>query len=80
MEFYLIDNRQDFRSLLASFNQLLQVLELVVTDANAFRIALFMELDNLVPSFTNTTADQTRSVYKVQIDVLQVELLERLCD
>jgi hypothetical protein len=63
MQLNLVDHRKYSRGFFASFEEFLHIIECIVGYTNASGISLFMQVDNLIPSFADATGDESGSVY-----------------
>ena len=74
MQFNLVNHRRDARFI----NQALQVMNLEITDADAFNQPLFLQLNHSLPGINVMIDSRYRPVHEIKIDEIELEFLQAL--
>ena len=74
VQFDLVNHRRDARLV----NQPLQVMNLEVTDADAFHQPLFLQFNHPFPGINVMVDGRNRPVHEIQVDEIELELLQTL--
>jgi hypothetical protein len=80
MKLDLIGSRLDLWALLAALEQFLHVVQGEVADSDRFGLSRLLESDDRLPPLADLASEEAWSVYEVEVNRREAQLLEGLSD